>query len=73
LVRDSDRLDLNFTYWYLLLRKHFSETRTVSAANDNIAGFVTDYSLVIQVPSPMTESVSKEAYGGKGWANHHPV
>lgn len=45
LVRDSGTLDLNSTYCYLLLCKHFSETCAVAEANGKIVGFVIAYLL----------------------------
>jgi L-2,4-diaminobutyric acid acetyltransferase len=43
LVRRSGTLDLNSTYCYLLLCKHFSETCAVAEVNGEIVGFVTAY------------------------------
>jgi L-2,4-diaminobutyric acid acetyltransferase len=43
LARDLGTLDLNSTYCYLLLGKHFSETCAVAVKNGEIIGFVTGY------------------------------
>ncbi|WP_022950201.1 diaminobutyrate acetyltransferase [Methylohalobius crimeensis] len=43
LVRDSGVLDLNSTYCYLLMCKHFADTCAVAEFNGEIVGFVTAY------------------------------
>ncbi|MGD9000722.1 MAG: diaminobutyrate acetyltransferase [Granulosicoccaceae bacterium] len=43
LVRDSGVLDVNSTYCYLILCKHFSDTCCVAEVNGEIVGFVTGY------------------------------
>ena len=43
LVRDSGVLDVNSTYCYLLLCKHFAETCCLATMGDEVVGFVTAY------------------------------
>ncbi|ADJ28463.1 diaminobutyrate acetyltransferase [Nitrosococcus watsonii] len=45
LVKDSGTLDLNSTYCYLILCKHFMDTCLVAGNNDEILAFVTGYRL----------------------------
>ncbi|HET6655303.1 MAG TPA: diaminobutyrate acetyltransferase [Gammaproteobacteria bacterium] len=43
LVRDSDALELNTSYCYLLMAKHFSATCLVAERGDELLGFVMAY------------------------------
>ncbi|NKE69261.1 diaminobutyrate acetyltransferase [Candidatus Manganitrophus noduliformans] len=43
LAKDSEILDLNSAYCYLLLCKHFSETCVVAESGGRLAGFVTAF------------------------------
>lgn len=45
LVKDSGTLDLNSTYCYLILCKHFTDACLVADNNDEILAFVTGYRL----------------------------
>lgn len=43
LVRESDALELNTSYCYLLMAKHFSATCLVAERGDELLGFVMAY------------------------------